>query len=560
MVEIAHEQYSKDPSGFEKLLNDVEKPLYEGCTKFTKLSTLVKLYNLKVRHGWSNTSFSELLKALKDILLSPNDLPRSMYEAKKMLGALGMEYKKIHACPNSCCLYQKEYANAIVCTECSSKQPGDDIGIYLEPLINDLKLLWESEGCIAEGYILEEDVEFCSEFLCGVDPIGLDCQKLRDNFDNSELSRPLSSGVTSIPERKLLHQAHQYVLENTVDVQPYIELERNLQHEMLRFQITCGGLLMALIQFGGIKTDELGFVLVDLSRVRHKNDSFILSTQAKQVFFVEDPSDSRWSIILTPPQRDFEDQYNDDELGDIVLNCQGMPKATLNLDLIETRTLQHMYELIVKAHELLMSKCLDILKFNYRVLNDMQKKGPSEEHDFGRANMWKKARTKKKNRGYINEDVQQVANEIDEILDKSPNHESPNDALTQALSTLEYGGREKVLESVVKEKKRIATSVPPISLTSKKKVVEEKEVKEEEVIATRPSISKNEVKASRPMTKEVKITSEPSILPIQLKYILRYAERVMVDGSSFSFQLPPKLFGIPRKSYVLQEDVIDLCV
>ncbi|KAL0551889.1 hypothetical protein IC582_010979 [Cucumis melo] len=122
MVEIAHEQYSKDPSGFEKLLNDAEKPLYEGCKKFTKLSTLVKLYNLKVRHGWSNISFSELLKALKDILPSPNDLPTSMYEAKKMLGALGMEYEKIHACPNDCCLYRKEYANAIVCPECGESR------------------------------------------------------------------------------------------------------------------------------------------------------------------------------------------------------------------------------------------------------------------------------------------------------------------------------------------------------------------------------------------------------------------------------------------------------
>ncbi|KAL4025913.1 hypothetical protein IC575_014319 [Cucumis melo] len=83
---------------------------------------------------------------------------------------------------------------------------------------------------------------------------------------------------------------------------------------------------------GGIKTDELGFVLVDLSRVGHKNDSFIFATQAKRVFFVEDPSDSRWSIVLTPPQRDFEDQYNDDELGDTVLNCQGMPKATIDIE------------------------------------------------------------------------------------------------------------------------------------------------------------------------------------------------------------------------------------
>ncbi|KAL0549297.1 hypothetical protein IC582_013778 [Cucumis melo] len=61
------------------------------------------------------------------------------------------------------------------------------------------------------------------------------------------------------------------------------------------------------------------------------------------------------------------------------------------------------------------------------------------------------------------------------------------------------------------------------------------------------------------MTKEVEVTNEPSNLPIQLKFILRYAERVMVDGSSFSFQLPLELFGIPRKSYILQEDVIDFC-
>ncbi|KAA0053287.1 hypothetical protein E6C27_scaffold102G00930 [Cucumis melo var. makuwa] len=47
--------------------------------------------------------------------------------------------------------------------------------------------------------------------------------------------------------------------------------------------------------------------------------------------------------------------------------------------------------------------------------------------------------------------------------------------------------REKVLENVVKEKKGIATSIPPISLTSKKKVVKEKEV-----IDTRSSITNNE--------------------------------------------------------------------
>lgn len=118
MVEVAYEEYSKDPNEFEKFLNDADKPLYEGCQNFTKLSTLVKLYNLKVRFGWSNISFSELLKTFKEMLPTSNELPPSMYEAKKILGALGMDYEKIHACPNDCCLYRKEYIDAINCPEC----------------------------------------------------------------------------------------------------------------------------------------------------------------------------------------------------------------------------------------------------------------------------------------------------------------------------------------------------------------------------------------------------------------------------------------------------------
>ena len=35
-----------------------------------------------------------------------NEMPLSMYEAKKTLNALGMEYEKIHACPNDCILYK----------------------------------------------------------------------------------------------------------------------------------------------------------------------------------------------------------------------------------------------------------------------------------------------------------------------------------------------------------------------------------------------------------------------------------------------------------------------
>ncbi|GKC53493.1 hypothetical protein Tco_1076238 [Tanacetum coccineum] len=50
---------------FQELLLDVEKPLYEGCPDFTKLSAIVKLLNLKGKYGCSDMFFIELLGLLK---------------------------------------------------------------------------------------------------------------------------------------------------------------------------------------------------------------------------------------------------------------------------------------------------------------------------------------------------------------------------------------------------------------------------------------------------------------------------------------------------------------
>ena len=45
---------------------------------------------------------------------SENEIPISMYEAKKTLSTLGMEYEKIYVCSNDCILYCKEFLKQIV--------------------------------------------------------------------------------------------------------------------------------------------------------------------------------------------------------------------------------------------------------------------------------------------------------------------------------------------------------------------------------------------------------------------------------------------------------------
>lgn len=62
----------------------------------------------------------------------------------------------------------------------------------------------------------------------------------------------------------------------------------------------------------GVKVDELGFTLVELGKIGHKSDPFILASQAKQVFYVEDQLDPKWSIVLEPPQRRYHSDSSDE--------------------------------------------------------------------------------------------------------------------------------------------------------------------------------------------------------------------------------------------------------
>ncbi|RVW80063.1 hypothetical protein CK203_052397 [Vitis vinifera] len=75
------------------------------------------------------------------------------------------------------------------------------------------------EGCIAECYIAEEAIEFCTEYLSNVDAIGI---PISANIDQ-KVGAPIPRGqVVTIDSNLWLH-AHHYVLENKTIVQPYIE-------------------------------------------------------------------------------------------------------------------------------------------------------------------------------------------------------------------------------------------------------------------------------------------------------------------------------------------------
>ncbi|KAL0541128.1 hypothetical protein IC582_021165 [Cucumis melo] len=291
------------------------------------------------------------------------------------------------------------------------------------------------EGCMVENYIVEEAIEFCSEFIAGVSSIGLNSSVIKKN---SNMDRALSASSFIRPSKEQLDQAHLYVIQNVNDVLPYVEqhmeslrklnsgkarskkwiqeehnrscsrwlstrvalaleVPKNSITPSLRWiahgpssdvatysgyiingyyyhtkrrddirrvqnsgvsitattmqvssskdknpimsDMTFYGVIreiweidyhqLSFILFkcdwvgnrSGVKVDELGFTIVDLKRIGHKSDSFILATQAKQVFYVQDSANPEWSVVLTSPQRTIEEYFFEDEIEDMLQEC-----------------------------------------------------------------------------------------------------------------------------------------------------------------------------------------------------------------------------------------------
>ena len=88
-------------------------------SKFTKLSFLVRIFNLKARYGVSDKGFLDILEFMgEDFPEYRDNIPKTAYEAKKVLRLLGMGYEKIHVCPQDCILYRNDFADCTSCPKC----------------------------------------------------------------------------------------------------------------------------------------------------------------------------------------------------------------------------------------------------------------------------------------------------------------------------------------------------------------------------------------------------------------------------------------------------------
>ena len=81
----------------------------------------------------------------------------------------------------------------------------------------------------------------------------------------------------------------------------------------------------------GVRVDDIGFTLVDLERKWHKDEPFILATQGKRVFYVEDPENPKWSCVIANSLAEYGNIAYDGDESELSMGlhfpAKSLPKA-----------------------------------------------------------------------------------------------------------------------------------------------------------------------------------------------------------------------------------------
>ncbi|KAL0434905.1 UNVERIFIED_CONTAM: hypothetical protein Sradi_0198400 [Sesamum radiatum] len=185
------------------------------------------------------------------------------------------------------------------------------------------------EGSIAKGYILEECMTFCSRYLNNVEN---NATKIpRNNDGNNSIGRLIGNGKEFHLDHVTWVQVHRYVIQNSDAVKSYRDSkDKRPQTGVVQYY----GVLTDIVKIHysndleyilfkcewinnekGLKIDHFKFILVNFNHVmytgtKYSDEPYILSTQEEQVWYVDDPLEPDWKVVVKMNRRDHFDLYS----------------------------------------------------------------------------------------------------------------------------------------------------------------------------------------------------------------------------------------------------------
>jgi hypothetical protein len=118
------EESKPTAKAFFDMMASTKRPLYEGA-KISQLDAIAQVLANKAQFDNTRACIETHLTAFGNMLPEGHCLPKTMYEAKKILKALNMDYVKYNYCPKGCLLFWKDFADDKYCNKCGPSRYHD---------------------------------------------------------------------------------------------------------------------------------------------------------------------------------------------------------------------------------------------------------------------------------------------------------------------------------------------------------------------------------------------------------------------------------------------------
>jgi hypothetical protein len=89
---------------FYRLLTTADEKVHDG-TDVIVLHAVTHLMALKSKYNFSNQCYNDIVKLIIDLRPIMHNMLKDLYQSKKIVFGLGMNYEKIDVCEKNCMLF-----------------------------------------------------------------------------------------------------------------------------------------------------------------------------------------------------------------------------------------------------------------------------------------------------------------------------------------------------------------------------------------------------------------------------------------------------------------------
>jgi hypothetical protein len=87
------------------MLLTVSKEKVHDSTDVTVLQAVTHLIGFKSKYNFLNQCYNDIVKLIINLILAKHNMSKDLYQSKKIVFSLRMNYEKIDACEKNCMLF-----------------------------------------------------------------------------------------------------------------------------------------------------------------------------------------------------------------------------------------------------------------------------------------------------------------------------------------------------------------------------------------------------------------------------------------------------------------------